>query len=124
MIRYGASGGLLAGLYSAIYWILAAPCAIPALLANTIAFLANLAAGWLLHSRWSFRGHGLPGKPHIAYARFLAVNLAGYGLNSLWVWLIVERMGAAAALAILPIVFVTPILSFFLNRIWIFRSRL
>ena len=123
-LRYGLSGGLLAALYSAIYWTLAARCGVPAQAANAIAFGVNLGIGWLLHSRWSFQGYGLPGRERQAMARFLAVNLVGYGCNCLWVWLIVDLARRPVALSVVPIVTVTPVINFLLSRLFIFRSRL
>ena len=120
ILRYGISGALLTVFYSAIYWTAAVPLSVPALIANSLAFVATLVAGWLIHSRWSFRGHGDSERPPIAYVRFLLINLAGYALNSFWVWLIVLRLGGSVALSILPIAFVTPWLSFWLNRRWAF----
>ena len=43
-----ARGGLLTVFYSAVYWTMAARLSVPALIANTIAFLLTLAAGWLI----------------------------------------------------------------------------
>ena len=120
MVRYLISGGLLTFLYSGVYWTLASLFQVPVLLANTAAFLANLCAGWLIHSRWSFAGHGPDRRPRAAYGRFLLVNVAGYALNSLWVWLIVERLGGSVTASLLPIVLVTPPLMFWLNRRWTF----
>lgn len=120
ILRYGISGGLLTVFYSAIYWTMAARLSVPALIANTIAFLLTLAAGWLIHSRWSFRGHGRRERPRIAHARFLLINLAGYALNSFWVWLIVVRLDGSVPLSLLPIVLITPWLMFWLNRRWTF----
>ena len=123
-LRYGLSGGLLAALYSAIYWSLAARCGVPAQAANAAAFGVNLGIGWLLHSRWSFRGHGLPGRERQAMVRFLGVNLVGYGLNCLWVWLIVGLARQPVAFSVVPIVTLTPAVNFLLSRLFIFRSRL
>ena len=120
ILRYGISGGLLTVFYSAVYWTAAVPFAVPALIANSVAFLLTLVAGWIIHSRWSFRGHGRRERPRIAYVRFLLVNLAGYALNSFWVWLIVIRLGGSVSLSILPIVLVTPWMMFWLNRRWAF----
>lgn len=121
IVRYTISGALLVLFYSAIYWTAAVPLGIRPLVANTLAFAATLAAGWLIHSRWSFHGHGPRRRPGAAVARFLLVNLAGYALNSFWVWLIVERLGQSVGLSILPIATVTPAASFWLNRRWTFR---
>lgn len=120
ILRYGISGGLLTVFYSVVYWTTAEQFAVPPMIANTLAFVLTLVAGWVIHSRWSFRGHGRPDRPPIAYARFLLINLAGYALNSFWVWLIVLRLGGSVALSIVPIALVTPWLSFWLNRRWAF----
>lgn len=120
MVRYAASGGILTLLYSGIYWVFAVPLALPALLANTIAFCVNLVAGWALHSRWTFRGYSLRGLWFAAFPRFFLINVAGYTLNSFWVWLIVEHLGGSVLVSILPIALITPWLMFWLNRRWIF----
>ena len=57
-LRYGLTGIALAGLYAAIYWFGATLIEMPAQLANGAGFAAALVAGYVLHSRWSFRGHG------------------------------------------------------------------
>lgn len=124
ILRYGLSGALLAVIYSLVYWICAARIGLSPYVANTAAFVCNLVAGWFFHSRWSFRGYGPSGAPVGAYARFLAINGTGYGLNSLWVWIIVYRLGASVELPIVPIITVTPALCFVLNRLWIFNRAI
>jgi putative flippase GtrA len=120
LLRYGISGAFLAFFYSAVYWTLAELGGVPALIANTAAFLVSLAAGWLVHSRWSFRGHGASERTGLAYGRYFIVNVAAYGLNSLWVWLIVLRFGGSVALSIVPILGITPWVCFWINRRWTF----
>jgi putative flippase GtrA len=122
-LRYLVSGALLTLLYSAIYWILAGPFNTAPLLANTVGFLVALGCGWVLHSRWTFGGQGDRSRPVVAYMRFLTVNLAGYALNSLWVWLIVTVLAGNVALPILPIAVLTPVLMFVANRFWTFGGR-
>lgn len=119
-MRYLVSGALLTSLYSSIYWTLAGPLNTPPLLANTAGFLAALVSGWVLHSRWTFRGQGDRSRPVVSYLRFLTVNLAGYALNSLWVWLIVTVFAGNVALPIIPIALLTPALMFVANRFWTF----
>lgn len=120
ILRYAISGAGLTAFYSAIYWGTAAILNVAPLVANSIAFLFTFAVGYVVHSRWSFRGHGSRDKPVRGYARFLIVNLAGYALNSFWVWLIVVRLQGSVAVSLLPIAFVTPWLSFWFNRRWTF----
>ena len=119
MLRYGVSGVALTLFYSTVYWAVATQLGVPALIANSVAFVLNLAAGWIIHSRWSFRGHGRRERPREAYKRFVLINLAGYALNSFWVWLIVERLGGSVPASIC-LVLITPWLMFWLNRRWTF----
>jgi putative flippase GtrA len=118
MLRYGVIGVGLAALYAAIYWAGATLLAMPAQLANGAGFVAALVAGYLLHSQWSFRGHGR--RSGWSWSRFLVVNFAGYLLNCLWVWLIVDELARPVALSIVPIVTLTPLFTFLLNRRWTF----
>ena len=118
--RYGVSGAALAGVYAVFYWIMAAPLGVPPLIAHTLAFVVALVAGWILHSRWSFRGQADARLPRAAYGRFLFVNLAGYALNGGWVWLLTEALGLGPSWPLLPILMVTPWLMFLLNRRWTF----
>jgi putative flippase GtrA len=120
LVRYAISGAMLAFFYSAFYWVLADRFGVPALVANTAAFIVSLALGWLIHSRWSFRGHGAGERDRLAKGRYLVVNVAAYGLNSLWVWLIVERSGGSVTLSIVPILGITPWICFWINRRWTF----
>jgi putative flippase GtrA len=118
MLRYGVTGIALAALYASVYWVGARLLQGPAQLANAAGFLAALAAGYILHSKWSFRGHGR--RTSWSWTRFLMVNFAGYLLNCLWVWLIVQRLGRPVELSIVPIVSLTPAFTFLLNRRWTF----
>ena len=120
IIRYAISGGGLTLFYSAVYWIGAVPAGIDPLIANSIAFITTVALGFIVHSRWSFAGHGRRDRPVRSWTLFLLVNLAGFALNSFWVWLITVHWGLSASLPLIPIIFVTPWLSFYLNRRWTF----
>lgn len=120
IFRYAISGGGLTLFYSAIYWIGAVVVLMDPLIANTLAFLITVILGFIVHSRWSFAGHGRRDRPARASAMFLLVNLVGFALNSLWVWLIAVYWALSPSLPLLPIIFVTPWVSFYLNRRWTF----
>jgi putative flippase GtrA len=118
MFRYGVTGLALALLYAGIYWAGASLLAVPAQSANMAGFAASLLTGYLLHSRWSFRGHGR--RTAWSWGRYFTVNSVGYLLNCFWVWLIVDLTDHRVELAIAPIVLVTPAFTFLLNRRWTF----
>ena len=87
---------------------------------DTMALVA-VVSGYLLHSRWSFRGHGA-GVGETSW-KFLAVSLFSYGANTFWVWLLTDDAVWAGPWwwPLLPILFVTPLATFLLNRLWVFR---
>ncbi len=70
LTRFAIVGFSLAGLYSVIYWYLATFVMAP-VLAVAIAFLVAVSIGFVLHSRWSFRGHG-QSEDHRLKVKFLA----------------------------------------------------
>lgn len=50
--------------------------------ANTLSFVVAVTNGYLWNSLWTFRGMGAA-RRHTQYLKFVAVNLVGYGLNTL-----------------------------------------
>jgi putative flippase GtrA len=119
LVRFAIVGFSLAALYSAIYWYLATFVMAP-MLAVVVAFSVAVTLGFVLHSRWSFRGHGRRDNLARTGSRFLIVSLISLGLNSLWVWLMTEPLALSPAWPILPMLFVTPLVTFTLNRQWVF----
>ena len=79
-----------------------------------------LTVGYFLHSRWSFRGHGSRDNPRKTTFRFFVASLISYGLNAFWTWLCVSALGLPDWTPVLPLLFVTPLLMFGINRQWVF----
>ena len=119
LVRYGLTGGLASLVNIGVYWVLAAGGMDPNL-AWTIGFLAAVLVGYMVHSRWSFRGHGRRDNLARTGGRFFAVSLVSFALNQLWVWLLVREL-ALPLWAPYPLVLgVTPLVIFSLNRRWVF----
>ncbi|HZB69639.1 MAG TPA: GtrA family protein, partial [Sphingomicrobium sp.] len=87
-------------------------------LGNLLAYLVAMATGYVMHSRWSFRDHGQ--RTGSTAVKFVIVSLISLGLNSLWVAVITGPLGLGPAWPILPMLFVTPAVTFILNRYWVF----
>jgi putative flippase GtrA len=79
LLRFGIVGFSLAAVYSAIYWYLAT-YVMPPVAAVVFAFLVAVSLGFVLHSRWSFRGHGKR-EDRAMKIKFLAVQSSGFLLN-------------------------------------------
>lgn len=121
IVRFGLTGGLLTLLVAGGYWAVATFGGLDPMLSLTLAFCLATGLGYVLHSRWSFRGHEATGSAAARTARFFTVNLLGFLSNQFFVWLLVRQMGGPTWWPVLPIIFVTPVLTFALNRQWVFR---
>ena len=86
----------------------------------TVVFLFFTVVSYVTHGSFSFRGHGDRDRHHIRLARFLVVNVLGFAVNQLFVWLLVIELGGPNWWPVIPIVFVTPLLTFALHRRWVF----
>ena len=121
LVRFAVAGGVTTGLYTLVYSPLAGLGWTSEQVANFAGYLVAVVSGYLLHSRWSFRGHGA-GVGETA-GKFLAVSLFSYGANTFWVWLLTDDAVGAGPWwwPLVPILFVTPLATFLLNRLWVFR---
>lgn len=118
--RFGLTGGLLTLLVAAGYWILADLFHVEPMLSMTLNYLVFSLLGYVLHSRFSFRGHGRRDQPALRTARFFTVNTLGFAANQFFIWLLVKQLGGPVWWSVIPITFVTPLLTFALNRRWVF----
>jgi len=89
-------------------------------LGNFLAYVIAVATGYFMHSRWSFKDHGAQ-RTHGTKLRFAVVSVISYALNSLWVWLLFTHLQFGRAAPIPPMLFITPAVTFILNRQWVFR---
>lgn len=121
MLRYLLMGGLVTALGAAVYWTMVTLAGTSPQAANAIAFGVALATGYGVHSRWTFRGHGTREKTAGRTLRFLVTNLIAYGLNVTWVWLLTDALAGPDWSPVVPMLLVTPGVSFILHRLWTFR---
>ena len=113
-------GGLLTVLVAAAYWAVAEFLAIDPMVSMTLVYLVFTGLGYILHSRVSFKDHGTRNQMHVRTVRFFITNTAGFVSNQFFVWLLVKVMGGPTWWPVIPIIFVTPLLTFALNRRWVF----
>ena len=120
LARFIVSGAAVTALGVGVYAVVAVLLKWNPQLGNFMAYAIAVATGYVMHSRWSFRGHGAE-RDHRTKVRFFIVSIISYALNSFWVWLLYSRLQLGRAAPMLPMVFVTPGVTFFLNRQWVFR---
>jgi len=119
LVRFAIVGFSLAALYSAVYWMLATYVMTP-VLAVVVAFLISVSIGFVLHSRWSFRGHGKR-EDHAMKVKFLAVQSSGFVLNEIFTWVLTGPLHGPTWWPLVPAILVTPMATFVLNRQLVFR---
>ncbi|MEO6432898.1 MAG: GtrA family protein [Sphingomicrobium sp.] len=120
LLRFVITGGFVTALGVGVYALVALWLHWDPQLGNFLAYVVAVATGYVLHSRWSFRDHGGQ-RTHSTKLRFAAVSIISYALNSLWVWLLFTHFDLGRAAPIVPMLFVTPVVTFILNRQWVFR---
>ena len=119
LLRYGLTGGVASVVNIGVYWVLAAGGMDPNL-AWTAGFLAAVLVGYVIHSRWSFKGHGRRDNLARTGGRFFAVSLVSFALNQLWVWLLVRHFELPLWSPYPLVLGLTPLIVFSLNRRWVF----
>jgi putative flippase GtrA len=120
LVRFAIVGFALAALYSAIYWYLAT-YVMPPVVAVAIAFVVSVSIGFVLHSRWSFRGHGRREDNRLKI-KFLLVQSSGFLLNEIFTWVLTGPLVHGPTWwPLIPAIFVTPLATFVLNRQLVFR---
>ena len=120
LVRFGLVGGFVTALGVIVYWVPATFMGVAPLLANLLAYAVAVALGYVLHSRVSFRGHGSRDNVARRTGRFFVVSLVSLGLNSLFVGVLTGPLGGPTWWPVIPMLFVTPLVTFYLNRQWVF----
>jgi putative flippase GtrA len=120
LTRFIISGALVTALGVGVYAIVAILLRWEPQLGNFLAYVVAVATGYVMHSRWSFRDHGGE-RTHSTKVRFVTVSIISYALNSFWVWLLFSYLDLGRGAPIVPMLFVTPLVTFVLNRQWVFR---
>jgi putative flippase GtrA len=120
LFRFIVTGALVTALGVGVYAFVALLLRWHPQLGNLLAYVTAMATGYVMHSSWSFRGHGGQ-RTHATRLRFVAVSLISYALNSFWVWLLFTHLELGRGAPIVPMLFVTPVVTFLLNRQWVFR---
>lgn len=120
LVRFVIAGVGVTLFSAAIYLVAATALHVPPLAANTISHAAGIVAGYLVHSRWSFRADR---QDDAATAlRFTIGSGFAFLLNSAWVWLAVGVAHLPVWTPVTAMLAITPLASFALNRRWVFAE--
>jgi putative flippase GtrA len=103
-----------------VYSLAAAVLHIAPLAANLVSWLCGVTVSYLVHSRWSFAAETGEGEGR-TILRFLMVAIFAFLLNSFWVWLTTGLFHLHPLAPVPAMMFLTPLVSFLLNRYWVFE---
>jgi len=123
LVRFGIAGAITTLIYAVVYLPLTlfvferrhAVYAVP------FAFVVAVTAGFFLHSRWSFKGHGTRDPGGMQHVKFVCVQASGVVLNALITWIGTAKLGYPAWAPLLPAVACATVFTFFLNRQLVFK---
>lgn len=121
LVRYGITGLLASFVNIGIYHACVKMGGLDPNLAWTIGFVGAATTGYVVHGQWSFRGHGGRDRQAVRITRFAIVSLISFALNSLWVWLLVQHLDLPIWSPYPLVLGITPLLVFWLNRVWVFE---
>lgn len=119
--RFAAVGGLAtlvhAAIYSVLLWVDLDPQ-----LANVGGFLSALGISLFGHHHFTFRAEGKRDLSSSSW-RLLVVAGFGYLLNAFFVYVVADVLKAAPGFAIAPMIAVTPLVTYAINRSWVFYGE-
>ena len=122
ILRFGIAGGVSTLIYSAVYlpltlWVFPRAQAVYAV---PPAFLVAVACGYVLHSRWSFKGLNEARRGWQQQAQFVAVQGSGMALNAAVTWIGTAKFGLPGWAVLIPAVALATLFTFILNRWLVF----
>ena len=120
LLRYAFAGFAITVAVAASYWGITEYLNIDPMISFTIVFLVFSAISYVTHGEFSFKGHGTRDQHHIRMGRFLAVNVLGYLVNQGFIWLLVKQLDGPTWWPTIPMIFVTPLLTFALHRRFVY----
>ena len=122
LVRFGIAGGLSSVVYSLVYLPLT-HFVFPgtrAVLAVPFAFAVAVTVGFFLHSKWSFKDHGTRDAGFGQHAKFVCVQASGLLLNAAVTWVGTAMLHLSPWVPLIPAIFLAAIVTFVLNRFWVF----
>ena len=120
LVRYALAGLAITLAAAGSYWGIADLLGVGPMLSYTIVFIVFSGISYVTHGEYSFKGHGERDRHHIRMGRFFAINVLGFLVNQGFIWLLVKHLGGATWWPTIPMVFVTPLLTFTLHRRFVY----
>ena len=121
LIRYIFAGLLVTQFAAMVYSVLVLQQISP-YLANVGSTACGLVVGYTIHSRWTFNG-GREDSETLQLGRFMIAAAVAFAINNFWIWMTIQYLGLPPLAPVPLMMAATPVLSFLLNRYWVFRAH-
>ena len=121
--KFGVVGIAATGVHMLVFSVLLELTTLTAVAANTYAFVSAVAFSFFGNRHWSFAPpSGDRSQVSFSALKYCAVGLSGYAFNGLSAWLIVDRWMMPYGLALVPMMLVTPVLTYLAIRLWVTKK--
>ena len=120
LARYALAGLAITLAAAGSYWAITDLLHVDPMASYAIVFLVFSVVSYVTHGEYSFKGHGERDRHHIRMGRFLAVNVLGFIVNQGFIWLLVKQLDGPTWWPTIPMVFLTPLLTFALHRRFVY----
>lgn len=120
LVRYGLAGLAITLAAAGSYWAITDLLNVDPMVSYAIVFLVFSGISYITHGEYSFRDHGERDRHHVRMGRFLAINLLGFLVNQAFIWLLVKQLHGPTWWPTIPMVFLTPLLTFALHRRFVY----
>jgi putative flippase GtrA len=120
LVRYALAGLAITLAAAGSYWAITDLLHVDPMVSYAIVFLVFSIVSYVTHGEFSFRGHGERDRHHVRMGRFLAVNVLGFLVNQGFIWLLVKQLGGPTWWPTIPMVLLTPLLTFALHRRFVY----
>jgi len=120
LIRYALAGFAITLAAAGSYWAITDLLHVDPMVSYAIVFIVFSGISYVTHGEYSFKGHGDRDRHHIRMGRFFAINVLGFLVNQGFIWLLVKQLDGPTWWPTIPMVFVTPLLTFTLHRRFVY----
>lgn len=124
--RFGVVGVGATLTHAGVYSLLVTVADVAPLASNFCAFGVALLVSFAGHFFWTF-GDSQSGECFKLcspkFVKFVLTQASGLGLNTLFVWLCTGPLALPELYAVGPMVFITPPVTFLINKYWVFEPK-
>ena len=90
---------------------------LPLYIANLTGYLCAVGMSFIGHSKLTFQVN----MSHSLFRRFILMSVATFGFSELLLWSLESGLQLPARIVMLAVVFTIPVISYLLNRFWVYR---